>query len=317
MEHIERDLMAIKHHGQPKRIRVTFDECTLVLHMWICIFTYIYTYTTSEVFSTIQTSSTPVCSQTPKYPECMSTISKHFITCPCITHQCTSEYLMPSTHALQHIAKTFAHLQMHILIYPKHSRHTVLHLQTPSWTKSHIDQISSIIYTCHAEYLENLPKHLDINSFDFSAFLTHWYTSLNISVVQGHAPMLSLVFILTHQFGIFHPLLLKFSFALGSIVKHNYSPSPFSESTPGSPSTIPFSFTFYLFLLSHFPPFILISFFVFNVLDLYISFIASEASNPSLKRKSPKQTRTNSVFAKIRKDGFDWRTQAFQVYFVP
>ena len=88
--------MAIKHHWQPKRIRVTFDECTLVLHMWICIFTYIYTYTTSEVFSTIQTSSTPVCSQTPKYPACMSTISKHFITCPCITHQCTSEYLMPS-----------------------------------------------------------------------------------------------------------------------------------------------------------------------------------------------------------------------------
>ena len=159
---------------------------------------------------------------------------------------------------------------------------TVLHLQTPSWTKSHIHQISSIIYTCHAEYLQNLPKHLDINSFDFSAFLTHWYTSLNISVVQGHAPMLSLVFILTHQFGIFHPLLLKFSFALGSIVKHNYSPSPFSESTPGSPSTIPFSFTFYLFLLSHFPPFILISFFIFNVLDLYISFISFRLPLPNI-----------------------------------
>ena len=33
--------------------------------------------------------------------------------------------------------------------------------------------------------------------------------------------------------------------------------------------------------------------------------IARFARNPSLKRKSPKQTRTNSVFAKIRKDGFD------------
>ena len=31
----------------------------------------------------------------------------------------------------------------------------------------------------------------------------------------------------------------------------------------------------------------------------WLRIIASEASNPSLKRKSPKQTRTNSVFAKI------------------
>jgi hypothetical protein len=31
--------------------------------------------------------------------------------------------------------------------------------------------------------------------------------------------------------------------------------------------------------------------------------IASEASNPSLKRKSPKQTRTNSVFAKVETFG--------------
>ena len=39
--------------------------------------------------------------------------------------------------------------------------------------------------------------------------------------------------------------------------------------------------------------------------DRYPAVIASKASNPSLKRKSPKQTRTNSVFAKIRKDEFD------------
>ena len=38
-------------------------------------------------------------------------------------------------------------------------------------------------------------------------------------------------------------------------------------------------------------------------LDKCPLFIASEASNLSLKRKSPKQTRTNSIFAKIHRDG--------------
>ena len=73
---------------------------------------------TLEVFSTIQTSSTPLHSQTLKCPAHMSTISKHSITCPCVTHQYISKYLTSSTHVLQHVVKTFAHLQTHITLYP-------------------------------------------------------------------------------------------------------------------------------------------------------------------------------------------------------
>lgn len=89
--------------------------------------------------------------------------------------------------------------------------------------------ISGIIHTQHTEYSQHLHKCLDTNLFNSLTFIMHWYTSLNISIVQGHTPALSLVFILSHQFSIFHPFPLEFSFTLGSIVQHNYSPPPFSE----------------------------------------------------------------------------------------
>ena len=65
--------------------------CTHSTHMdsHFCIFLHLCTL---EVFSTIQTSSTPLHSQTPKCPAHMSTISKCFIMCPHITHQHISEY---------------------------------------------------------------------------------------------------------------------------------------------------------------------------------------------------------------------------------
>ena len=71
----------------------------------------------SEIFSTIWIPSTPLHSQTTKYPAYMSTISKCFIMCPRITHQHIFEYSTSSTHAL-HVARTFAPPQTHIPSYP-------------------------------------------------------------------------------------------------------------------------------------------------------------------------------------------------------
>ena len=59
-----------------------------------------------DVFNTLMFSRS-------EYPAHMSTISEYCITCPCIKHQCTSEYLTPSTHALQHVSRTFRHIQTH------------------------------------------------------------------------------------------------------------------------------------------------------------------------------------------------------------
>ena len=118
---------------------------------------------------------------------------------------------MPSTHFLQQFAKTFAHLQAHILLYPKHSSPTMSDLLTSPCMKAHICQISTIIHTHHTKQLENLHKCLDIKSFDYSAFLTHSHASPNTSIAQEHAPVLSLVFILSHQSKIFCLLPLKFS----------------------------------------------------------------------------------------------------------
>ena len=90
--------------------------CTCSTHVdpHFCIFLHLCTL---EVFSTIQTSSTPLHSQTPKYATHMSTISEYLIACLHITHQHTSKYSTLSTHVLQYIAKAFAHLQMHIPSY--------------------------------------------------------------------------------------------------------------------------------------------------------------------------------------------------------
>ena len=89
--------------------------CTCSTHVdpHFCIFWHLCTL---EVFSTIWISSTPLCSQAPKCPAHMSTISEHFITCPCITHQHIPKYSTSSTHVL-HVARTFAHLQTHIPSY--------------------------------------------------------------------------------------------------------------------------------------------------------------------------------------------------------
>ena len=121
----------------------------------------------------------------------------------CIKHQHTSEYFMLSTHVLQHIAKTFTHLQTNILSYPKHSRNTMLHHWTSSCTKAHICKILSIIYTCHAEHLQNLTKHLDINWFDSTAFLVHWYISEYFYCARTH----------THTFSGLHYSLSIWHFA--------------------------------------------------------------------------------------------------------
>ena len=51
--------------------------------------------------------------------------------------------------------------------------------------------------------MQNIWKNLDTNLLDSAALLTHWFTSPNISIAQGHTSMLSPVSILPHQFGIF------------------------------------------------------------------------------------------------------------------
>ena len=153
----------------------------------------------------------------------MSTISEYFIMCPCITNQYTSKYLTLSTHALQHVAKTSPHLQMHILSYPIIFQiHYITSLNIFLHKSTHTSKIQYYPCTAHRIFAT-------INSFNSSAFLMHWYTSLNIFIVQAHTSTLSLVSILPHSFGIVCPLLLKFSFALKSIVKHSYSPPLFSK----------------------------------------------------------------------------------------
>ena len=87
---------------------------------------------------------------------------------------------------------------------PSYSRYSISHIRTASCTKAHICRISGIIHTRHTEHLQHLRKHLDTNSFDYTAFLTHWFASPNISIAQGHTSRFSPVSILPHQFGIFH-----------------------------------------------------------------------------------------------------------------
>ena len=67
----------------------------------------------SDIFSTF------LCSQTPKFPAHMSTISEYLVTCSHITHQYISvKCSTSSTHVLQNITRTFTHLQTHIPSYP-------------------------------------------------------------------------------------------------------------------------------------------------------------------------------------------------------
>ena len=80
----------------------------------------------------------------------------------------------------------------------------VHHLQTFYHASAHF-WIFNAIHTCHTKYLLNC-KHWDINSFDSSAFLMHWYVSLNISIVQGHASVLSLVFSFPSVWHLWHSL---------------------------------------------------------------------------------------------------------------
>ena len=79
------------------------------------------------------------------------------------------------------------------LCNPSYSRYTISHLQTSSCMKAHICQISGIIHTWHAEYLKHLRKHLDTDSINSSAFLMHWFASLNTSIAQRHTSLLPLV----------------------------------------------------------------------------------------------------------------------------
>ena len=103
-------------------------------------------------------------------------------------------YMLPEP---SHICR---HTSLHIPLY---SRYTILHVRTSSCMKAHVHQISDIIHAQHTEYSQCLWKHLDTNSFNYTAFLTHWFASPNISIAQGCASRLSPVSILPHQFGIF------------------------------------------------------------------------------------------------------------------
>ena len=158
----------------------------------------------------------------PPSPDILSHVHvSHINTSPNIWHHLLMCYNMLSKplHICRHTS----------LCIQSYSRYTISHLWTSSCIKAHIHQISGIIHAWHAEYSQHLQKCLDINSFDSSAFLMHWYASLNISIVQGHASVFLPVSTLPHQFSIFHPLPLKFSIDFGSIVKHSYSPPPLSE----------------------------------------------------------------------------------------
>ena len=73
-------------------------------------------------------------------------------------------YMLPEpSHLLRHTS-------LHI---PSYSRYIISHIQTSSCTKAHVCRISGIIHTQHAEYSQYLRKHLDTDSVNSTAFLTH------------------------------------------------------------------------------------------------------------------------------------------------
>ena len=156
--------------------------------------------------------------------------SPNILSCvhaPCISTPLNiGHYLHMHYNTLPKPLHICRHTSFHI---PSYSRYTMLNLWTSSCMKAHVCQMSGIICTQHAKYLQHLHKCLDTNPFDSLALLTHWYASPNISIVQGHTSVLSPVFILSHQSVIFFPLLLKLSIDFGSVGKHSYSPPPFSE----------------------------------------------------------------------------------------
>ena len=73
-------------------------------------------------------------------------------------------------YMLQEPSHLCRHTSLHI---PSYSRYTISHIQTSYCMKAHIHQISGIIHARHAEYSQYLRKHLDTNSFNYTAFLTY------------------------------------------------------------------------------------------------------------------------------------------------
>ena len=82
-------------------------------------------------------------------------------TSPNIQHHPHMCYMLPEP---SHIHR---HTYLHI---PSYSRSTISHIQTYSCMKA---CVPSIIHAQHAEYSQHLRKHLDITSFNYTAFLTH------------------------------------------------------------------------------------------------------------------------------------------------
>ena len=170
--------------------------------MWIHIFAYSDTYAfwrSSEPFGFLQhLYILNLWNVLHTCPPSLNVLSRVHTSCistsPNIQHHPHMCYMLPEP---SHIHR---HTSLHI---PSYSRYTISHVWTSSCMKAHVCQISGIIHTWHAEYLQCLWKHLDTNSVDSTAFIMLWYASLNISIAQGHATMLSPVSILPHQFSIF------------------------------------------------------------------------------------------------------------------
>ena len=126
-----------------------------------------------------------------------------FITCPHITHQHISEYSTIVHTCITCCQNLRSSAETHPFTFQSYSRYIISHIRTYSCTKAHLRRISSIIHTRHAEYLQNLRKHLDTGSFNSTAFIMLWYASPNISIASGRASSLFPVSILPHQIGIF------------------------------------------------------------------------------------------------------------------
>ena len=114
-----------------------------------------------------------------------STSSNSEMSCTHV-HHLRRFYHMSTHHASAHLQIFDNHPHMHYMLpepshirrhtfrhIPSYSRYTISHIRTSSCTKAHVRRISGIIHTRHAEYSQYLQKHLDTNSFDYTAFLMH------------------------------------------------------------------------------------------------------------------------------------------------
>ena len=246
------------------------DECALILHMWICIFTYFYTYA-------LWRSSAPFRHLQHLFMFSNSKISCTYvhhlwISCHMFTHH-TSVYLCKVFNIIYTCATTYCqNLHTSADTHPFISHHIpgtlyCISEHLPAWKhtyakypvlSTHSMQNICITFRNVWTSIHSIPQH-------------SWHIYMHPQIFLLCKDMLPCFlwspFFPINSASFAHPL--KFSIDFRSIVKHSYFPPPFFELIGAWFSfNYPFLFTFYFFLLLHFSSFLLISF-MFHDSDLY------------------------------------------------